>query len=43
MQKPYTSPTVTVVGSVHEITQQDKEFGGSDGLTFEGVPIRNAS
>ena len=38
--KPYEAPTITVIGSVHELTQGcDKQLGGSDGFTFMGAPI----
>jgi hypothetical protein len=43
MDTKYERPVMTVLGSVHELTLQDKELGESDGLTFEGDPIRNAS
>jgi hypothetical protein len=40
----YEAPALTVLGSVHSLTQtQDKKWGGSDGFTFMGVPISNAS
>jgi hypothetical protein len=34
---------LTVLGAVHQMTQVDKKFGGSDGWTFLGVPISNNS
>jgi hypothetical protein len=40
----YEAPIVKVVGSVYGLTQQiDKRFNASDGLTFMGIPIGNAS
>jgi hypothetical protein len=40
----YAPPELTVIGSVTELTHsQDKKFGKSDGYTFMGVPIANAS
>ncbi|WP_157592251.1 lasso RiPP family leader peptide-containing protein [Solirubrobacter soli] len=42
--KQYEAPSLTVLGSVHALTQtQDKKWGGSDGFTFMGQPISNAS
>jgi hypothetical protein len=42
--KGYEPPSLTLLGSVHELTQvQDKKYGGSDGFTFMGIPISNAS
>jgi hypothetical protein len=39
----YDAPAIVEIGSLHELTLQDKEFGPSDGFTLMGVPIRNAS
>lgn len=37
---PYEPPTITVIGSVHELTQGcDKRMGTSDGFTFMGNNI----
>ena len=38
---PYEPPVITLIGSVHELTQQgcDKRLNGSDGFTFMGQPI----
>jgi hypothetical protein len=38
---PYEAPTITLIGSVHELTQQgcDKKLGSSDGFTFMGSAI----
>jgi hypothetical protein len=42
-RKPWAAPQLTRLGRVEEITQQDKTWGVSDGLTFQGVDIRNVS
>jgi hypothetical protein len=40
----YEPPKLTVLGSVHDLTQvQDKKYGHSDGFTFMGNSITNAS
>ncbi len=39
----YTPPALTVLGSLHALTMQDKKYGSSDGFTFMGVDITNAS
>ncbi len=40
----YEAPAIKVLGSVHQLTQViDKRFNASDGLTFMGTPIGNAS
>jgi hypothetical protein len=40
----YEPPKLTVLGSVHGLTQtQDKKYGHSDGFTFMGNSITNAS
>jgi hypothetical protein len=39
----YQAPTLTVVGSVHQLTQVDKKYGPTDGNTFMGVAITNSS
>ena len=40
----YQAPALTVLGSVHALTQtQDKKYGHSDGFTFMGNAIMNAS
>jgi hypothetical protein len=40
----YEPPRLTVLGTVHGLTQvQDKKYGHSDGFTFMGVSITNAS
>jgi hypothetical protein len=36
----YEPPRLTVIGTVHELTQGcDKKFGHADGFTFIGIPI----
>jgi hypothetical protein len=39
----YTAPALTVLGSLHALTMQDKKFGASDGFTFMGIVITNNS
>jgi hypothetical protein len=41
----YVPPALRVLGSVAALTQQtqDKKLGVTDGFTFLGVPIANAS
>jgi hypothetical protein len=39
----YEPPKLTVLGSVHGLTQTDKMYGHSDGFTFMGTSITNAS
>ena len=39
----YAPPALTVLGSLHALTMQDKKYGHSDGFTFMGVDISNAS
>ena len=40
----YEAPELTVIGSINELTLgTDKKYGDSDGFTFMGVPITNAS
>jgi hypothetical protein len=39
---PYQAPRVTVIGTVHEMTQQSgcqKQLGGSDGFIFQGTHL----
>jgi hypothetical protein len=44
-KRQYTTPQLTVHGTLGEVTQQEpnKQFGTSDGLTFLGQPIGNIS
>ncbi len=41
----YAAPTLMQLGSVHGLTQQtvDKTLGETDGFTFQGQGITNAS
>lgn len=39
----YEAPAVKVIGSVHTLTGTLKQFNSSDGLTFMGTSIGNAS
>jgi hypothetical protein len=41
----YEAPAIRLLGSVPELTQQliDKKVGPTDGFTFMGVAITNAS
>jgi hypothetical protein len=43
--KPYEAPALRLLGSVPELTQQlqDKKLGPTDGFTFMGNAITNAS
>jgi hypothetical protein len=46
MPKAYEPPSLTLLGSVHEFTQDrhsHKMYGGSDGFSFMGFPVTNAS
>jgi hypothetical protein len=46
MHKAYEPPSLTSLGSVHELTQArhgPKSYGGSDGFSFMGFPVTNAS
>ena len=44
-QQPYEAPALRLLGSVSELTQQlqDKKLGPTDGFTFQGISITNAS
>jgi len=41
----YEAPAIRLLGSVPELTQQtiDKKVGPTDGFTFMGIAITNAS
>jgi hypothetical protein len=40
----YEAPKLSVIGSLHALTlDQDKKLGQSDGFTFMGQAITNAS
>ena len=44
IDKPaYEAPVLTVLGSLHALTMQDKKWGSSDGFTLLGVDITNNS
>jgi hypothetical protein len=43
-RQSYEAPVLKVVGKVSELTLQiDKKYGASDGFTFMGIAITNAS
>lgn len=43
-ERPYEPPQVEVLGAVDQLTAAiDKRFDATDGLTFMGIPIGNAS
>jgi len=43
-KRQYTTPRLTVHGTLEEVTkQQDKAWGTTDGFTFMGAPIMNVS
>jgi hypothetical protein len=42
-QSGYERPTLSVLGSVHELTLTDKTLGTYDGFTFLNQPICNTS
>jgi hypothetical protein len=39
----YEAPSLHVIGTVHDLTLRfcwrDKQFGGSDGFTWMGIPV----
>jgi hypothetical protein len=40
----YEAPALVDIGAFHELTlDQDKKYGASDGFTFMGASITNAS
>jgi hypothetical protein len=44
VSKGYEAPALTVLGSVHALTQQqNKKYGHADGFLFMGNSITNAS
>jgi hypothetical protein len=42
-KKAWEEPKLVVHGDVERITQTDKDWGSTDGFTFQGIPIRDAS
>jgi hypothetical protein len=43
-KREYTTPKLTVHGTLEEVTkQQNKTWGSSDGFLFQGVSIMNVS
>ena len=44
-KQSYEPPRLRVLGPLPELTQQlqDKKFGATDGFTFMGISIANAS
>jgi len=43
-KREYTTPQLTVHGTLEEVTkQQNKTWGSSDGFLFQGVSIANVS
>lgn len=43
MDDVYEAPQLVEIGSLHELTLQDKDSTGNDGFTFLGQVIGNAS
>jgi len=44
VKQPYTTPRLTVHGTLEEVTKlQNKQFGPTDGFLFQGVAISNVS
>jgi hypothetical protein len=41
--RAYEPPALEVLGTVADLTLVDKKYGATDGFTFQGVPIANAS
>ncbi len=39
----YEAPQLNEIGSLHELTLQNKDTGAGDGFFFQGVPIHNVS
>jgi hypothetical protein len=44
-RRPYSTPKVTKLGTLHELTLQppNKDLGGDDGFTFQGMAIHFTS
>ena len=43
VKRTYKSPELRVLGTVQELTHQDKRLGPTDSFTFMGIPITNNS
>lgn len=43
MSQPYEQPEVKDLGSLTDLTLQNKDYGLSDGFLFQGDPIMNVS
>jgi hypothetical protein len=43
MDNEYTRPSIVELGTVAELTLQDKDFSGDDGFTLMGQTIGDAS
>lgn len=43
IQHSYEAPALKVIGSLRELTLQDKKYGPTDGFTLMGVAITNNS
>ncbi len=43
MSQPYEQPEVEDLGSLTDLTQQNKDYGVGDGFLFQGQPIMNVS
>lgn len=43
LKRPYTTPQLTVHGTLEDVTKGDKTYGPTDGMTFQGAPIMNVS
>ena len=42
-KQTYTTPELQVHGSVEDLTLGDKDYGPTDGFTFQGNPIADVS
>lgn len=38
-KKHYSTPMLKVYGTLEEITKQNKDWGGTDGITFQQQPV----
>ena len=41
--QPYAAPKLILIGQVTKLTTVIKQFNSTDGLTYMGTPIGNAS